>query len=46
VQFVTGDTKVVDRGKGDGIFINTPASMSSNPSWQFAGERQTRDVIL
>jgi len=23
VQFVTGDTKVVDRGKGDGIFINT-----------------------
>jgi hydrogenase maturation factor len=21
--FVTGDTKVVDRGKGDGIFINT-----------------------
>ena len=23
VQFVTGDTKVVDRGKGDGSFINT-----------------------
>ena len=23
VQFVTGDTKVVDRGKGDGIYINT-----------------------
>jgi hydrogenase expression/formation protein HypE len=23
VQFVTGDTKVVDKGKGDGIFINT-----------------------
>ena len=23
VRFVTGDTKVVDRGKGDGIFINT-----------------------
>ena len=23
VQLVTGDTKVVDRGKGDGIFINT-----------------------
>ena len=23
VSFVTGDTKVVDRGKGDGIFINT-----------------------
>jgi hydrogenase expression/formation protein HypE len=23
VQVITGDTKVVDRGKGDGIFINT-----------------------
>lgn len=23
VQFVTGDTKVVDAGKGDGVFINT-----------------------
>ena len=23
IEFVTGDTKVVDRGKGDGIFINT-----------------------
>ena len=23
VQIVTGDTKVVDRGKGDGLFINT-----------------------
>ncbi|HRF98759.1 MAG TPA: AIR synthase related protein, partial [Aggregatilineales bacterium] len=23
VSIITGDTKVVDRGKGDGIFINT-----------------------
>jgi len=23
VSIVTGDTKVVDRGKGDGVFINT-----------------------
>jgi len=23
VQIVTGDTKVVDRGKGDGVFVNT-----------------------
>ena len=23
VEIVTGDTKVVDRGKGDGVFINT-----------------------
>jgi len=25
VQVVTGDTKVVDRGKGDGVFVNTSA---------------------
>jgi hydrogenase expression/formation protein HypE len=25
IQIVTGDTKVVDRGKGDGVFINTAA---------------------
>ena len=23
VQIVTGDTKVVERGKGDGVYINT-----------------------
>ena len=23
VRIVTGDTKVVDRGKGDGIYVNT-----------------------
>ncbi|OPL18673.1 MAG: hydrogenase expression/formation protein HypE [Candidatus Aegiribacteria sp. MLS_C] len=38
VQIVTGDTKVVDRGKGDGIFINTsgvgivPEGLSIHPS--------------
>jgi hydrogenase expression/formation protein HypE len=34
VQIVTGDTKVVDRGKGDGIFINTSGigiEVSANP---------------
>lgn len=37
VSIVTGDTKVVDRGKGDGIFINTagigivPAGVSVQP---------------
>jgi len=37
VQIVTGDTKVVDRGKGDGIFINTagiglvPAGIDISP---------------
>ena len=25
VSIVTGDTKVVERGKGDGVFINTTA---------------------
>jgi len=37
VQIVTGDTKVVDRGKGDGVFINTagvglvPEGVDVNP---------------
>lgn len=37
VQFVTGDTKVVDAGKGDGVFINTagiglvPAGVNLSP---------------
>jgi hydrogenase expression/formation protein HypE len=38
VSFVTGDTKVVDRGKGDGVFINTsgigliPAHVTVSPA--------------
>ncbi|MDX2043018.1 MAG: hydrogenase expression/formation protein HypE [Acidobacteriota bacterium] len=38
VQLVTGDTKVVDKGKGDGIFINTAGlgiiehSLAINPN--------------
>lgn len=38
VQIVTGDTKVVDRGKGDGIFVNTagvgviPAGVDVSPA--------------
>jgi hydrogenase expression/formation protein HypE len=38
VEVVTGDTKVVDRGKGDGVFINTagigviPAGVSVSPA--------------
>jgi hydrogenase expression/formation protein HypE len=38
VRIVTGDTKVVDRGKGDGIFINTagigliPAGVDVSPA--------------
>jgi hydrogenase expression/formation protein HypE len=32
VRLVTGDTKVVDRGKGDGIFINTSGIGLVNPA--------------
>lgn len=47
VQLVTGDTKVVDKGKGDGIFINTAGigivehPLAINPNSVQAG-----DVIL
>jgi len=30
VAIVTGDTKVVDKGKGDGLFINTTGLGSLN----------------
>lgn len=44
VQIITGDTKVVDRGKADGIFINTagvgvvPDGMEVHPSRVVAGD--------
>ncbi|MCI0477908.1 MAG: hydrogenase expression/formation protein HypE [Anaerolineales bacterium] len=47
VPIVTGDTKVVDRGKGDGVFINTtgigviPANVRVAPT-----RAQVGDVIL
>lgn len=47
VQLVTGDTKVVDKGKGDGLFINTAGigivehRITVNP-----GRVQAGDVIL
>ncbi len=47
VRVVTGDTKVVERGKGDGIFINTagvgliPPGVSISPA-----RAQPGDVIL
>lgn len=47
VHLVTGDTKVVDRGKGDGIFVNTAGigvvehGMTIGPS-----EVRSGDVIL
>lgn len=47
VQIVTGDTKVVDRGKGDGIFINT-SGIGVLEHGGFIGPRsvQVGDVIL
>ncbi|MCH5377885.1 MAG: hydrogenase expression/formation protein HypE [Planctomycetes bacterium] len=45
VQIVTGDTKVVDRGKGDAIFINTagvgviPPGIEVNPARVRPGDR-------
>lgn len=44
VRIVTGDTKVVDRGKGDGIFINTagigtiPQNVDISPSRAAPGD--------
>lgn len=47
VQIVTGDTKVVDRGKGDGIFINT-SGIGVLEHDGFIGPRSVRvgDVII
>lgn len=45
VRIVTGDTKVVDRGKGDGLFINTaglglvPPGIDISPARVTAGDR-------
>jgi hydrogenase expression/formation protein HypE len=44
VQIITGDTKVVDRGKGDGLFINTAGiglvehTLTINPATVRAGD--------
>ncbi len=47
VQLVTGDTKVVDRGKGDGIFINT-AGIGILDHSQIIGPQSIRpgDMVL
>lgn len=47
IQLVTGDTKVVDKGKGDGIFINTAGVGVIEHSLTIApGQIQTGDRIL
>lgn len=47
VQIVTGDTKVVERGKGDQIFINTAGVGQVHPRAQIASQRvQVGDAII
>ena len=47
VQIITGDTKVVDKGKGDGVFINT-AGVGAIEHSQVIAPQQVRpgDAIL
>jgi hydrogenase expression/formation protein HypE len=47
VQIITGDTKVVDKGKGDGLFINTAGIGSLEHSLEI-GPRSVRagDAVL
>jgi hydrogenase expression/formation protein HypE len=47
VSIVTGDTKVVERGKGDGVFINTTGLGVIPDGVQFSGDRaRPGDYIL
>jgi len=47
VQFITGDTKVVDKGKGDGVFINTSGIGIVGTELEIAPKSvQAGDVIL
>jgi len=47
VQLVTGDTKVVDKGKGDGIFVNTAGIGMVEHTLTIAPSAvRPRDVIL
>ncbi len=47
VQIVTGDTKVVDRGKGDGVFISTSAVGKIHPNVDIRPQRaKAGDVVL
>ncbi len=47
VQIITGDTKVVDKGKGDGLFINTAGVGILEHSLKIAPQSiQPGDVIL
>lgn len=47
VYIVTGDTKVVDKGKGDGLYINTAGVGLLNPETQIApASVEEGDLIL
>jgi hydrogenase expression/formation protein HypE len=47
VRIVTGDTKVVERGKGDGIFINTAGIGAIPPGIRISPKRaRPGDVVL
>jgi hydrogenase expression/formation protein HypE len=47
VQIITGDTKVVERGKGDKIFINTTGFGEVNPNANISSENiKVGDKIL
>lgn len=47
VTLVTGDTKVVERGKGDGVYINTSGVGVIEGAWQVGPSRiEPDDVIL
>ena len=47
VEIVTGDTKVVDRGKGDGVFINTAGIGLVPPGIEISPRRVAPgDVVL
>ena len=47
VQVVTGDTKVVDKGHGDGLFINTTGIGLIPPGVQIApGNAQVGDAVI
>jgi hydrogenase expression/formation protein HypE len=47
VSIVTGDTKVVERGKGDGVFINTTGIGSVRPGVRLsANQAQPGDLVI
>lgn len=47
VPIITGDTKVVERGKADGVFINTTGVGEVNPTFTPAPERaRSGDTVL